>query len=208
MDEARKVRDFWFGKLPLSAADLDDRMKLWFHYGRPPEELEQWDESIRSQFEPLIRQAIDGELDSWADGPRRRMSLILLLDQFPRNIYRGQARMFSGDERALALALSGMNSGADAALDPVERMFFYMPLQHSEARDVQDESVAAYRRLVMEAPEALRATFESSLSYAQRHRAVVDRFGRFPHRNRILGRASTPEEITYLAEGGEDFTGK
>jgi uncharacterized protein (DUF924 family) len=114
--------------------------------------------------------------------------------------------MFSGDERALALALSGMNSGADAALDPVERMFFYMPLQHSEAREVQDESVAAYRRLVMEAPEALRPTFESALSYAQRHRAVVDRFGRFPHRNRILGRPSTPEEMTYLAEGGEDFS--
>jgi uncharacterized protein (DUF924 family) len=134
------------------------------------------------------------------------MSLILVLDQFPRNLYRGHARMFSGDERALALALSGMNSGADAALDPVERMFFYMPLQHSEAREVQDESVAAYRRLVMEAPEALRPTFESALSYAQRHRAVVDRFGRFPHRNRILGRPSTPEEMTYLAEGGEDFS--
>jgi uncharacterized protein (DUF924 family) len=206
MDEARKVREFWFGKLPLSPADLDRRMQLWFHYGRSPEELEQWDESIRSQFEPLMKQAIAGELDTWGDGPRRRMSLILLLDQFPRNLYRGQARMFSGDERALALALSGMNSGADAALDPVERMFFYMPLQHSEARDVQDESVAAYRRLVMEAPEALRPTFESSLDYAQRHRAVVDRFGRFPHRNRILGRPSTPEELTYMTEGGEDFS--
>src|SRR5690242_19921728 len=101
MDEARKVREFWFGKLPLSPADLDRRMQLWFHYGRSPEELEQWDESIRSQFEPLMKQAIAGELDTWGDGPRRRMSLILLLDQFPRNVYRGQARMFSGDERAL-----------------------------------------------------------------------------------------------------------
>jgi uncharacterized protein (DUF924 family) len=85
-------------------------------------------------------------------------------------------------------------------------MFFYMPLQHSEELDVQDESVAAFRRLHMEAPDALKETFASSLDYAQRHRAVVDRFGRFPHRNRILGRPSTPEELTYMTEGGEDFS--
>jgi uncharacterized protein (DUF924 family) len=206
MDEARKVREFWFGKLPLSPADLNKRMRLWFSDGLSPEQQQQWDNSIHAQFEPLIRQAVAGELLAWADGPRRRMSLILLLDQFPRNIYRGTARAFAGDEQALGLALSGMNSGADAALDPLERMFFYMPLQHSEARDVQDESVAAYRRLVMEAPETLKATFESTLDYAQRHRAVVNRFGRFPHRNRIFGRPSTPEELAYLSGGGEDFS--
>jgi uncharacterized protein (DUF924 family) len=134
------------------------------------------------------------------------MSLILLLDQFPRNLYRGQARQFAGDEQALALALSGMNSGADAALDVVERMFFYMPLQHCEARDVQDESVAAYRRLLMEAPLPLKSTFQLSLDYAERHRVVISRFGRFPHRNKMLGRPSTPEEATYMASGGEDFS--
>jgi uncharacterized protein (DUF924 family) len=206
MDEARKVRAFWFGKLPLSAEALDQRMQLWFGYQISPEQQQEWDDSIHAQFEPLVRQAIEGELAAWGDGPRRRMSLILLLDQFPRNMYRGTARAFAGDEQALSLALSGMNSGADAALDPVERIFFYMPLQHAEARDVQDESVAAYRRLVMEAPDALRDTFKSSLDYAERHQKVIHRFGRFPHRNKILGRASTPEELTYIKEGGEAFS--
>jgi uncharacterized protein (DUF924 family) len=206
MDEARKVREFWFGKLPLSPEELDYRMQLWFGTGRSPEERRAWDESIHTRFEPLVQQAIAGELDAWADGPRRRMSLILLLDQFPRNIYRSSARAFAGDQPALALALSGMNSGADAALDPVERMFFYMPLQHSEALDVQDESVAAYRRLLMEAPDALKSTFQSSLDFAERHRQVIARFGRFPHRNRILGRPSTPDEVAYLKGGGETFS--
>jgi uncharacterized protein (DUF924 family) len=204
MDEARKIRDFWFGKLPLAPEDLEKRMRLWFGHEITPEQRQRWDDLIRTQFEPLVKRAIAGELAAWADGPRRRMSLILLLDQFPRNIYRGSARAFAGDAEALALALSGMNSGADAALDPVERMFFYMPLQHSETLDVQDESVAAYRRLHMEAPDALKETFASALEYAKRHRAVIAQFGRFPHRNRILGRASTPDEIAYLKTGGEN----
>jgi uncharacterized protein (DUF924 family) len=205
MDEARKIREFWFGRLPLGPDDLNRRMQLWFG-GISEEEQREWDESIKTQFEPLVRQAILGELMAWADGPRRRMSLVLLLDQFPRNLYRGSARTFAGDEQALALALSGMNSGADAALDPVERMFFYMPLQHCEARDVQDESVAAYRRLLMEAPEALKPVFQSSLEYAERHRKVIAQFGRFPHRNRLLGRPSTADELAYIGAGGEDFS--
>jgi uncharacterized protein (DUF924 family) len=206
MDEARKIREYWFGKLPLSPDDLAKRMRLWFGYEITPEQQQRWDNLIRAQFEPLVKQALDGELLAWADSPRRCMSLILLLDQFPRNIYRGLSRSFAGDEQALALALGGMNSGADAALDPVERMFFYMPLQHSETLDVQDESVAAYRRLHMEAPEALKETFASALDYAKRHRAVIAEFGRFPHRNRMLGRLSTPEEVAYMKSGGEDFS--
>lgn len=205
MDEARKVREFWFGKLPMGIDDLQGRMQLWFGTDLSPEEQQEWDDAINAQFEPLVRQAIAGELAAWGDGPRRRMSLILLLDQFPRNIYRGTSRAYAGDEQALALALSGMNSGADAALDPVERLFFYMPLQHAEARDVQDESVAAYRRLVREAPEKLRSVFESHVAYAERHRKVIEQFGRFPHRNRIMGRLSTPEEVSYMKSGGEDF---
>jgi uncharacterized protein (DUF924 family) len=205
MDEARKVREYWFGKLPLSPDDLNKRMRLWFGYEITPEQQQRWDSLIRAQFEPLVKQAIAGELIAWADSPRRCMSLILLLDQFPRNIYRGTSRAFAGDEQALALALGGMNSGADAALSPVERMFFYMPLQHGETLDVQDESVAAFRRLHLEAPDALKETFASALDYAKRHRAVIAQFRRFPHRNRILGRLSTPEEIAYMKSGGENF---
>jgi uncharacterized protein (DUF924 family) len=160
---------------------------------------------MRAEFVSRVEAALAGELASWADGPRRRLSLIILLDQFPRNIYRGSARAFEGDEQALGLALSGMQSGADAALDPVERIFFYMPLQHAETREVQDESVAAYRRLLTEAPQALRAFFEGALRSAENHRALIEQFGRFPHRNESLGRTSTPQEFEWLRQGGSTF---
>lgn len=205
MDDARKVRDFWFGKAPLSAEQLPRRMKLWF--GDAPEETRrQVDEALRSRFGALIDRAIAGDLAQWADGPRRRLSLILLLDQFPRNIYRGTAKAFAGDEQALELALTGMQSVADAALNIVERIFFYLPLQHAESLEVQDESVAAYRRLLGEAPAELRPVFEQCVDYAGRHREVIRRFGRFPHRNGLLGRATTAEESAWLGAGGETFS--
>ena len=204
MDEARSVRDFWFGKLPPSAAELRQRMRFWFG-GEPSEVRARRDDTIRSRFEGLIERAAAGGLDAWADGPRRRLSLILLLDQFPRNIWRGTARAFAHDAQALALTLSGMQSAADAALDVVERIFFYMPMQHAEAREAQDESVAAYRRLRTEAPHDLREFFDSSVRSAENHRAIVEQFGRFPHRNALLGRDSTPAELEWLKKGGTAF---
>jgi len=203
MDEARQIRDFWFGKLPMTAQALNQRVKLWFSDN---EELQHGrDETVRTHFGDLLERAANGDLANWADSPRRCLSLIILLDQFPRQIYRGTARAFAYDDRALALTLSGMQSAADGALDVVERIFFYMPMQHSELREVQDESVAAYRRLVMEAPQELRGVFEDSLKSAEHHRSLIERFGRFPHRNRILGRVSTPEEEKWLRSSGEDF---
>jgi uncharacterized protein (DUF924 family) len=204
MDEARSVRDFWFGPLPMPAPELNRRMRFWF--GDDSSQLRQRrDDAIRARFEGLLLRAADGQLDPWADGPRRRLSLILLLDQFPRNIYRGTARAFAYDDKALALTLSGMQSAADAALDVIERVFFYMPLQHAEAREVQDESVAAYRRLLTEAPPLLRAFFAGALRSAENHRAIIEQFGRFPHRNEILGRTSTAAEFEWLAKGGNTF---
>ncbi len=202
MDEALEVRRFWFGSLPLEPEGVKARLALWFGSGADEQRA---DELIRSRFSGLIERAAAGELASWADSPRRRLSLILLLDQFPRHVYRGTDRAFATDREALALTLSGMQSAADAALAPVERIFFYMPLQHAELRDAQEESVAAYRRLLNEAPEGLRAMFASSLESAQLHHSIVARFGRFPHRNRALGRADTAEEEAYLAGGGESF---
>jgi uncharacterized protein (DUF924 family) len=204
MDEARALREYWFGPLPLTAERLQERLRFWFGSG-DEEERRRRDQEIRTRFGALLEQAAGGQLESWAHGPRRRLSLVILLDQFPRNAFRGTARAFAYDDRALALALSGMQSGADAALEAVERIFFYMPLQHAESREVQDESVAAYRRLLAEAPPELRAGFASLLPYAERHRAVIERFGRFPHRNRLLERASTPVEEEWLQGGGERF---
>jgi uncharacterized protein (DUF924 family) len=200
MDEARQIRDFWFGKLPLSAQALNQRVKFWFSTDVPPELLQRRDQMIRTRFGGLLEQAAKGELASWADSPRRCLSLIILLDQFPRSIYRGTARAFAYDEQALGLTLAGMQSAADGALDVVERIFFYMPLQHCEAREVQDESVAAYRRLTMEAPQELRSVFEESLESAEKHRSIIEQFGRFPHRNRALGRPNTPEEDVWLRD--------
>ena len=120
MDDARRVRDYWFGKLPLDREALDERMTVWFAGEESGPLAQEQDAVIRSEFGARVEAALRGELASWADGPRRRLSLILLLDQFPRHIFRGRARAYAGDEQALALALSGMQSGADAALDPVD----------------------------------------------------------------------------------------
>jgi uncharacterized protein (DUF924 family) len=221
-DEALRVREFWFGPLtaksrpgiraargpltnPARAAELERRMELWFGGHATRERRVQQDADIREQFSKLVERAANGALAGWADSPRRRLSLIILLDQFPRNMFRGQARAFAYDQQALGLALSGMQSAADGALEALERMFFYMPLQHSEQLEVQDESVTAYRRLLTEAPEDLRDVCRNALDSAQEHLDIIRRFGRFPSRNRILGRVSTPEERAYLQGGGESF---
>jgi len=204
MDDAKKVRDFWFGKAPLAPEQLPRRMDLWF--GNASDDVQRSvDEALRTRFGALVERALMGELAQWADGPRRRLSLILLLDQFPRNIHRGTARAFAGDEQALGLTLSGMQSAADAALNAVERIFFYMPLQHSESLEVQEESVAAFKRLANEAPDTIREVFKGCVTFAEKHRDVIARFGRFPHRNALLGRPSTVDEANYLREGGATF---
>lgn len=201
MDEARQVRDFWFGKLPMTAQLLNQRAKFWFCADMPEEAREKRSQMIRTRFADLIERAAKGELAGWADSPRRCLSLIILLDQFPRDIYSGTAKAFASDELALAATLSGIRSAADAALDVVERLFFYMPLQHCEALEIQDESVAAYRRLALEAPQELREIFDRTVESAQEHRGIIERFGRFPDRNRALGRPDTPQEEAWLSEG-------
>ncbi|HSY09202.1 MAG TPA: DUF924 family protein [Steroidobacteraceae bacterium] len=204
MDDARRVREFWFGRLPLERAALNERMQVWFAGEADAPRARELDAALRAEFGARVEAALRGELAAWADGPRRRLSLIILLDQFTRNIYRGRARAYAGDEQALALALSGMQSGADAALDPVERIFFYMPLQHAESPEVQEESVAAYRRLLGEAPQPLHSCFADTLKDAELHASIIHRFGRFPQRNAVLRRVSTLEEGAYLREA-DDF---
>jgi len=214
MDDALRVREFWFGKsltgplpghgeLASQALALNRRASLWFESN--PQLLGQQDEMIRTQFQELVERAARGELAGWADSPRRRLSLIILLDQFPRQIYRGTSQAFAYDPEALNLTLSGMQLAADGALNLIERLFFYMPLQHAESTEVQDESVSVYKRLVAESPAELRSTFEGALEYAENHRTLIRQFGRFPHRNRILGRESTPDEEAYLRKSGETF---
>src|SRR5262249_45858190 len=188
MDEALRVREFWFGKslsgqlpresLARLAQELNHRVSLWF--GSDSQSAAQQDELIRSEFQGLVERAGRGELAAWADSPRRRLSLIILFDQFPRQLYRGTAQAFRYDQEALALTLSGMQSAADGALNVIERLFFYMPLQHAESTEVQDESVSSYKRLLGESPAELRSTFEVAFDSAEEHRDLIRQFGRFP----------------------------
>jgi uncharacterized protein (DUF924 family) len=195
---AFEVLNFWFGPRPYTAAQVQQHSRLWFGESKAPEITPQTDELVRERFGELAQQAADGKLGSWESGPRRRLALILLLDQFSRNIHRGTQQAYSQDRRALELTVSGMQLGADATLESVERIFFYMPLMHAENLDVQEEGVAAFRRLRGEAPTELQGIFDASLDSAVEHRDLIARFHRFPHRNRVLQRETTAEEAQWL----------
>jgi uncharacterized protein (DUF924 family) len=197
MERANEVLEFWFGSGPHDAAGLAERSTFWFG-GDGAEAAAARDALIRETLEPLLERAAKGELSSWASSPKRRLALILLFDQVPRNCYRGTAAAFAFDREALALSVEGLQLAADAALDPLERIFFYLPLEHAESMEAQDACVAAMERLVAESPADLRAFCENSLAYAKAHRDIIAKFGRFPHRNRALGRAGTEAEQEWL----------
>lgn len=196
---AQDVLDFWFGPNPLGAGEFPQRLRLWFGDEESPELVQLRDEALASRFGATIEAAARGELDAWAASPRRLLALILLLDPLPRQMFRGKARAYARDGRAVELCLAGMATGADAALAPVERLFLYMPLLHAESQELQEESLAAYRRLAGEAPAAQRALFDACVQLAEQHCRTIARFGRFPHRNAVLYRRSTAEELAWLS---------
>jgi uncharacterized protein (DUF924 family) len=198
MERANEVLEFWFGHGPLDAARLAERSAFWFG-GGDTAGIEKRDALIRETLEPMLERAARGEFASWAASPKRRLALIILFDQVPRNAYRGTAAAFAFDREALALSVEGLQLAADAALDPVERLFFYLPLEHAESMEAQDASVAAFERLVAEAPPDLKPFCEYTLKFARQHREIVAKFGRFPYRNRVLNRESTPAELEWLA---------
>ena len=179
----------------------EDVLTYWFAPG--PERTARWfrgdaatDADVRRRFASTLESAAHGELDGWAATPRGRLALIVVLDQFSRNVHRGTARAFAQDAHALALCVAGLARGDDRALAPEERAFFYLPLEHAEDAAMQARSVACFEALAAEAPEQ-----SGFVDYAREHRDVIARFGRFPHRNAILGRRSTPDEEAFLAAG-------
>jgi len=202
---AQDVLQYWFGANPTAPDQIGTRLRLWFGGDEPPEIRDLRDESIAARFGTLIQHAAAGELDAWAGSPQRLLALILLLDQFPRNVYRGTAQAFGQDAKALELVRHGLQRGADATLRPIQRVFFYLPLEHAESADSQDESVAAFRCLLEEAPEEEKALFQRCLQSALAHQDIVARFGRFPHRNAALGRTSTEAELAFLNTEGVRF---
>jgi uncharacterized protein (DUF924 family) len=190
----------WFDFDTGDAKALEDRMRRWFASAADE------DRELERRFGALARDAARGTLDALAASPRGRLGLILLLDQLPRNLHRGRPEAFAGDARALALATDGLDRRLDLALAPVERIFFCMPLQHAEDRAIQARSVETYSALAAEpAPPPLAAALRKCADYAVAHRDIVERFGRFPHRNRALGRESTSAELEFLAAGGASF---
>jgi uncharacterized protein (DUF924 family) len=191
--KAQDVLDFWFGA-PGSAT-----------YGQPRKEWfvksDAFDAAIAERFGALIDQAIAGGLREWdAEGPQGVLARILVLDQFTRNAYRDTPRSFAGDGLALSAARQLADSGAHQELPPQQRAFAYMPFEHAEDAFMQERAVSLFTALAAEHPG-----FDDMLDYAHRHRGVIARFGRFPHRNEILGRASTPEEIEFLRQPGSRF---
>lgn len=190
---------FWFGDGLDSTSTAEAQAVLW--WGRDPAT----DELLQERFGAAASAAAAGVLDHWTGSPRGRLALILLLDQLPRAIHRGTPAAFATDAKALETARRGLASAADRLLRPIERVFFYLPFEHSERLADQDLSVALFRGLRDALPEQQRGPFTTFLDFAERHREVIARFGRFPHRNVVLGRVSTAEEIEFLAEPGSSF---
>ncbi|HEX6397522.1 MAG TPA: DUF924 family protein [Steroidobacteraceae bacterium] len=205
MERANEVLEFWFGRGPWDAARLAERSRFWFGAGDTAAAVAERDALIRSELEPMLERAARGEFAAWAASPRRRLALIILFDQVPRNAYRGTAAAFAFDREALALSVEGMQLAADAALDPAERLFFYLPLEHAESMEAQDAAVAAMERLLAEAPALFRGFCEGTLAYARQHREVIAKFGRYPYRNQVLGRESTAAELGWLAAQSDRF---
>lgn len=164
-----------------------------------------FDEQVRQRFGDTLDAAVRGELESWADTPEGWLALLIVLDQFSRNIHRGDARAWSADAASQALALAGIARGDDQRLIPLQRLFVYLPLEHAEDVALQHRSVQLFERLANQQPDAAREPYLGFLDYARRHRDVIHRFGRFPHRNALLGRDSTPDEQAYLDSPGSGF---
>ena len=190
---AQDVLDFWF--LPPGDAGYGKARPEWFRKDAA------FDALVAERFGPTIAQAVAGGLREWdMQGPEGTLARILVLDQFTRNAFRGKPESFAGDLLALSAARSLVDSGADRLLAPQQRAFAYMPFEHAEDARMQECAVELFGRLAQE-----HAGFTEMLDYAHRHRGVIARFGRFPHRNPILGRASTPDELQYLGQPGAGF---
>lgn len=190
----RDVLTFWFGEEPYTAQSYASRRKLWF--GKDPAV----DQQIRDRFLDLYHQASAGLLQDWVQTPQGCVALVVLLDQFPRNMFRDQPQAFATDAQALSITQRAIAQGFDQPLSPAEQLFLYLPLEHSENLNHQRQCVALMEALCQDHPE-----FNDPFDYALRHQAVIERFGRFPHRNRILGRESTAEELEFLKQRGSSF---
>lgn len=194
------VLAFWLGAYPLDGAAMLGMQKRWF------QKSDDFDAQIRSRFGATLVAALAGQLTDWTQDAEGRLALILVLDQFTRNVFRDQAASFAGDPQALALALEGLERGNDKQVPPLARAFFYLPLEHAEDLAMQKRSVSLFEALAAQGHDGeLGQTLAVMADYARQHQDVIARFGRFPHRNAMLGRSSSAAEQEYLAQPGAGF---
>ena len=199
MCDPEELLEFWFGTVVDEAVVIAEKADLW--WSKDPAN----DRLCKQRFADALAAAGGGELDEWADSARGRLALILLLDQMSRTLHRNSAKAYACDDPARSLTAGGIERRQDTELRYCERVFFYLPLMHSEDLEDQEQSVALYRGLLAAAPSSVEEQFSGNLDYAIAHRDLIQRFGRFPHRNAVLGRESTEEELAYLADAGAGF---
>jgi len=193
MDVVARINAFWFGE-QQNGFPVEDKSALWWSGSA------ETDQYIRQEFGTALEDALAGKLDHWQEQPESAVALILLLDQFCRNVYRGSDKAFAGDAKALQVCLAGLEHGTDKHLGFAARQFFYMPLEHAESLPMQDRAIACFSQLHEEVPESRKEWAANALLFAEQHRDVIRQFGRFPHRNSVLGRESTSEERTFLED--------
>lgn len=199
MHDVDTILSFWFGSLDADGkADPTHAARWW-------RKDDAFDREIRERFEATWQTTVTGEHESWLATPEGRLAYVIVLDQFPRNMFRGSAQAFASDARALATARQGVELGHDRKLHGEQRAFLYMPFMHSEALADQERCVELFRAFRDESSGSLRDTLDYNLEFAERHRVIVAQWGHFPHRNALLGRASTPEELAFLNTEGSSF---
>lgn len=198
-ESLESVIDFWFGEAGADSVVAKRQTSLWF------KKQDSTDALIKERFEQTLLRAATGELNYWCETAIGRLALIIVLDQFPRNIYRDSPKAFAYDELARVQCQAGIERHEDATLAAIQRVFFYLPLEHAEDRALQARSVALFRELAADVTEIDKPIFSGFADYAQRHRVIVDQFGRFPHRNAVLGRESTAQELEFLTQPGSSF---
>lgn len=190
------IFDYCFGQAPFDLVTTEELIDRWFN----PEHDPNFDEDLRKRFGNAVAASRRGVMDSWASTARGSLALIMLFDQLPRNIYRGTKGAFASDHRALETTTVGIKRGFAEELNLVERIFFFIPLEHAEDIRVQDECVKQFKALDKIAPSEMKSITQACMQENAAHREVIRRFGRFPQRNAALGRTSTGEELEWLAE--------
>ena len=198
-DPIEDILDFWFGELNEHGCSTPEHRKRWWT------KSDAFDESIQHYFLDDYEAIVAGEREAWRSTARGALAYIIVLDQFSRNMFRGTAKMFAADELAREVCREGLDAGFDAELSFDERVFFYLPLEHSESMDDHELCLELFESLLDSAPELLQADAKYYLDFALQHKAIIERFGRYPHRNKILGRASSDEEAKFLQEPGSSF---